>query len=72
VELWEVTERQHVFPGIVHRSSSFGETLRQRRGQVSQRLRISAAFAWANTERRAAVTMPWWAVGTLCSRFLEK
>ena len=30
----------------------------------SQRLRITAALSWANTERRAAVTMPWWATSS--------
>ena len=39
-------------------SAALGKRSASELARSSQRLRISAALSWANTERRAAVTMP--------------
>ena len=51
-------------------SVALGKRSASELAKSSQRLAILLASSWANTERSAAVTMPWWAFGTRCSRFL--
>jgi hypothetical protein len=53
-------------------SGALGKRSASELAKPSQRLAISLASSWANTERSAAVTMPWWSFGTRCSRFRAK
>ena len=67
VLLGEVAERQHALPGLlqwppadfVYSAAALGKRSAREEARSSQRDSISSAVSWANTLRRAAVTMPW-------------
>jgi hypothetical protein len=54
----EVTEGQHASLASFMSSAALGKRSASETARSSQRLRITPAFSWANTLRRAAVTMP--------------
>ena len=71
VLLREVAEGQTSSLASSMSSVALGKRSASEAARSSQRNSISSALSWANTLRRAAVPMPWCALGIRCSKLRE-